>query len=289
MSIVPLLGFHEPISSFSHLITAVIFLIIGIKLIINSRGNLLRSSSIIIYVFCGVFLFSMSGVYHLLQKGTTSNYVLQILDHAGIYLMISGTFTPFQIILLRGYKRWLPLCAIWTLAITGLTLTAIFFSDMPEWLLLTFFISMGWMSIFTVWFIRKIHFLTVKDIFAGGILYTIGAITEYLRFPVIHEEYFGPHEIFHLFVSAAAIVHLYGIYKISTFPISDVLKVKVLRYPHEFKAYPYTENAKFIEKTDEKLRECIENWVKANYLTPYRPKEISYRYFDVDKVTLKDS
>lgn len=284
MNIIPLLGFHEPISSFSHLITAVVFLVYGIKMLIVAKGNRLRSLSLSLYVFCGVFLFSMSGVYHLLQKGTTSNYVLQILDHAGIYLMISGTFTPFQIILLRNAKRWSPLSIIWILAITGLTLTSIFFSVMPEWLLLSFFISMGWMSLFTVWFIRKIHFDTVKNIFYGGLLYTIGAIADFLRWPVIHGEYFGPHEIFHLFVSAAALVHFYGIYKISTLPISDKLNIKIIDSPKGFKAFSKDEALFLKANSEDGIRSEISKWINTNYLKVFIPKKVKLMFFKEDEL-----
>jgi channel protein (hemolysin III family) len=209
------LGFSEPISSIVHLLSALFFLVAGTTMIYKSNLHRLPLAGMVIYIFCAVFLFSMSGVYHLLEKETTANYVLRILDHAGIYLMIAGSFTPFQLILLKGAKRWGVLIPIWILAITGLTLTAIFFDSMPEWLLLSFFIAMGWLSLFTVYFIRKIDFLSVKYIFSGGVLYTVGAAFDFLRWPNLIDGVLAAHELFHLFITAAAMVHFKRIWDLS--------------------------------------------------------------------------
>ena len=276
---VPFLGFAEPISSLTHLVSALIIFILGLRMLWLARGNAKRLTSLTIYVFCCVFLFSMSGVYHLLNKGTSANYVLQILDHAGIYLMISGTFTPFQIILLRGVKRWAPLITIWILAITGLTLTSVFFSSMPEWLLLSFFISMGWMSLFTVWFIRNIDKEVVKYIFIGGLLYTIGAIADFARAPNLIPRILEAHEIFHIFVSSAALVHFYSIFRISTLPISDKPVVILKTYPDKVKAYIKSENAYFEAKTEDEVKSKISDWIEDNYISQYIPKRVTIKYF----------
>ena len=286
MEITPFLGFSEPISSISHLLSAVLFLGLGSKMIWLGRGNMGRTTALVIYTFCGIFLFSMSGVYHLLDKGTTSNYVLRILDHAGIYLMISGSFTPFQIIFLRGLKRWLPLIGIWILAITGLTLTSIFFSTMPEWLLLSFFISMGWMSLFTVAFIFPIDRPTVKFIFMGGVLYTLGAIADFARAPIIITQVIEAHEVFHFFVSAAAMVHFYAIYRIATVPISDKLTVIVKLRPHQVKAYFTSENACFFLENDAELKTVVKNWIEKFYPLKLRPKFVRFKYFKEDGLEL---
>lgn len=278
MEIIPFLGFHEPFSSLIHLITALCFLFFGVKLVYLGRGNWLRTSSLIAYIVCGVFLFSMSGVYHLLDKGTTGRYVLRILDHAGIYLMISGSFTPFQIILLRGVRRWIPLVLIWVLAITGLTLTAVFFDDMPEALLLTFFIGMGWMSLFTVWFLRKVCMSTIKYIFIGGVLYTMGAIFDFMRWPILLDGVVGPHELFHLFISLAAVTHLIGIYRISELGISEKLVVHVKKYPDLMTAKIRNERAWFKAKTDQEIKTRVKSWVDGNYLKTQKPKKIKLKY-----------
>lgn len=280
------LGFSEPMASWSHLIGAIIFLIAGVKMLIKARGNWLRIFSLSIYMFSALFLFSMSGVYHLLNKGTSANYVLQILDYAGIYLLIAGTFTPYQIILLRGAKRWIPLLGIWILAITGLTLTAIFFDDMPEWLILVFFLAMGWMSLFTVWFIRKTCLKTVKYIAIGGVLYTVGAIFDFLKWPELIDQIMGAHEIFHLFVLAAAIVHFFSIYVISSLPISEKLILIIRKFPNQFKAHFTTERAFFKGSIETQVQNDATNWVQKNYNQSLKPKKITIKHHREDIIKI---
>ena len=280
------IGFSEPLASWSHFAGAIIFLCWGAKTLIKGRGNFLRVSSLGIYIFSGFFLFCMSGVYHLLDKGTSANYVLQILDYAGIYLLIAGTFTPMQIILLRKYKRWIPLLAIWILAITGLTLTSIFFDDMPEWLILIFFLCMGWMSLFTVWFIRRISPITVKKIALGGILYTAGAIFDFLKWPTIIEGVFEAHEIFHLFVLAAALVHFHAIFSLAATPISARLTLIIRRFPTAYKAFFTTEKSYFEGEIEDKVQAQAVQWVKDQYPKSLRPTSIRVKHHNEDSIDI---
>ena len=284
---IPLLGFSEPLSSMSHLIAALFFLIAGLYVLYKGRGNLTRVFALLVYFGCNVFLFSMSGVYHLLEKGSDANYVLQILDHAGIFLMIAGSFTPFQIILLRGNKRWIPLFLIWTLAINGITFTSIFFDDMPEALKLSFYIGMGWMAVFTVWFIRKFDPKTVSLIILGGIFYTLGAIMDYLRWPVLLTQVLEAHEIFHILIVLGATTHLYAISRISHLPISDTLTVVIKKFPNRLIAYPRTENALLQAQSDDELRQVISQWIHNSFHEKLRPKRVRLRYFEEDHLNLE--
>jgi channel protein (hemolysin III family) len=132
MNIQSIPGFTEPFSSISHLLASFSFLIIGMILVQKSFGNKSRVFSLGVFAASNIFLFAMSGVYHLLEKGSTANYVLQILDHDGIFLLIAGTFTPLHAILTRGYSRWPILVVVWLIGINGVVFTSIFFSDMPH-------------------------------------------------------------------------------------------------------------------------------------------------------------
>ena len=85
------IGFSEPFSSWSHLIAAVAFLYMGYPLIKKGLGNRLRVFSLSIFTFSLVFLFSMSGVFHLLEGNTLGWEVLMRLDHAAIWVLIAGS------------------------------------------------------------------------------------------------------------------------------------------------------------------------------------------------------
>ena len=164
--------------------------------------------SIGVFGFSCVFLFSMSGVYHLLAVDGPARYVLRILDYAGIYLLIAGSFTAIHSVLFRGFMRWGMILLVWILAINGITLGSIFFDEMPELLSLTLFLGLGWLGIFSgivLWKKKGLRF--IKYYLYGGLSYTLGALLEFLRIPILIQGVFGPHEFFHFAVVFGVTFH----------------------------------------------------------------------------------
>lgn len=199
--IFPIPGFSEPFSALSHLIAAGIFLILGIVLMYQGRGHAGRVFALGIFSFSIVFLLAMSGVFHLLQPGGVGRAVLQRLDHAGIFFLIAGTFTPIHGLLFTRTLRWGILLIIWAIAVTGITLKSVFFTEIPEWLGLSLYLGMGWLGALTgILLYRRFHFHFIRYLVFGALAYTMGAVFEFLRLPVLVEGVIGPHEIFHIFV-----------------------------------------------------------------------------------------
>jgi channel protein (hemolysin III family) len=200
-------GFQEPVSSLSHLIGAGVFALLSIFLLARGRGNTGRIIALGIYAFSCVFLLSMSGVYHLLPLGD-GKVVLQRLDHAAIFVLIAGTFTPVNIILFRGLWRWGPLLVVWTFAVTAVTLKTILFNDVPQWLGITLYLSMGWFGAvvgYALW--RRFGLRFIQGLFWGGLAYTGGAILDLLRWPILVPGIVGSHEVFHVLVLAGVGFH----------------------------------------------------------------------------------
>jgi channel protein (hemolysin III family) len=201
-------GFTEPISSLTHLVGAGAFAIIGLVLIFRGRGNWARVVSLTVYVFSCVLLLSMSGVYHLLAFNGAGRAVLARLDHAAIFVFIAGTFTPAHVILFRGPGRWGMLLAIWGVAAAGVTLKTVFFTDTDEWLGLASYLAMGWLGIISgtaLW--RKYGRSFVRPLFWGGCAYTVGAVLDFLRWPILYPGVLGAHEAFHIAVLIGAALH----------------------------------------------------------------------------------
>jgi channel protein (hemolysin III family) len=130
MHTTPVPGFSDPFSSMSHLLGTFVFFILGLRLIFLARVHADWIVAVSIFTFTVVFQLSMSGVFHLLDHGTAGRVVLQRLDHAGIFALIAGTFTPIHTILFRGFWRWGILLLIWSVAIIGISLKSIFFNEM---------------------------------------------------------------------------------------------------------------------------------------------------------------
>ncbi|MDF2178589.1 hemolysin III family protein [Aliiglaciecola sp. CAU 1673] len=201
-------GFSDPFSSISHLLAALLVLHFGMALFRQAQGKQVRVVTVSIYVFTVFFLLSMSGVFHLLDPGTTGREVLKRLDHAGIFLLIAGTFTPIHAIMFRGFWRWGFLTLIWALAITGVVLKTIYFNALSEWLGLIFYIGLGWMGILSACLIHRMYGCEIiKPLLFGAIAYTLGALLDFLRVPVLIPGVLGPHELFHIAVLAGIAWH----------------------------------------------------------------------------------
>jgi channel protein (hemolysin III family) len=201
-------GFTEPFSSLSHLLGAFIFFIYGIKLIMLARSHAGWMAAVSVFVLSGVFLLSMSGVFHLLEFHGINRAVLQRLDHAGIFALIAGTFTPVHSIIFKGFWRWGFLIAIWSLAIAGITLKSIFFNELAEWVGLVAYLGLGWLGILSAYMTHRLHgFSIIKPLVYGALAYTAGASMEFLRLPVLITDVIGPHELFHIAVLAGIAWH----------------------------------------------------------------------------------
>jgi len=193
-------GFREPVSCLTHLVAAVVFVILGYHLVRRGRGSWIRSASLATMAIASVFLLSMSGVYHLLGPGTGRN-VMRQLDIAGVFALIAGTVTPVHAILFSGFNRWGPLLLVWSAAITGITLRTIFSESLPFAVGTGIFLLLGWggaISCALLW--KRYGYTFVKPLVWGGIAYTLGAISLMLNWPTLIPSVIGPHELWHVAV-----------------------------------------------------------------------------------------
>lgn len=210
-------GFHEPFSAISHLLGAVAFLIQGLMLLGRGRGDRTRMVYLGIYAGACVLLMSMSGVYHMMVRGGVAHRVMERLDHAAIFVLIAGTFTPTLGILFRGWLRWGQLSLIWTAAVVGITLKTIFFDNLVEWLGLSFYFTLGWFgSVSAVFLVRRHGFVFIKPLLWGGIAYSVGGIVELLRWPTVIPRVIDAHGVFHVAVLTGALFHWRFIWQFAT-------------------------------------------------------------------------
>jgi len=201
-------GLSDPFSSVTHLAGAAVFAILAVVLLHRGRGDAGRMLSLCVFAFSCLLLLSLSGAYHLLAPGTAGREVLKRLDHAAIFGLIAGSFTPVHAILFRGGWRWGMLGGVWGAAITGLTVKTFYFAATPEWVGLLMYLGLGWMGVISVAALaRRYGIGFVRPLIWGGLAYTAGAVTEFLRWPELLPGIVGPHEIFHLAVLAGIAWH----------------------------------------------------------------------------------
>jgi channel protein (hemolysin III family) len=115
------------------------------------------------------------------------------------------------------HHRWWPLAFVWIVAVTGVTLRTIFFDNLPEEVGLMFYLALGWVglaSFVVLW--HRYSFSFVALLLGGGLAYTIGAVAEYLRWPVLLDGVIHPHEVFHLAALVGAFCHWLFLWRVAT-------------------------------------------------------------------------
>jgi channel protein (hemolysin III family) len=197
-------GFHQPISSLSHLVGALIFAVLSVFLLKPLWKDWSRLSFMAVFAFSTVLLLTMSGVYHMLEPGGTAKFVMLQMDVSAIYLLIAGSFTFLHGCLFEGWKRWGMLVPIWTIACLGILTTAFFQEHMNPTVTMMAFLTMGWLGLGSGGLLLRTYGRrTVDPIFLGGVIYTVGALSNCFHWPIIIPRVFGPHELMHLCVLVA--------------------------------------------------------------------------------------
>jgi channel protein (hemolysin III family) len=201
-------GFGDPLSALTHLAGAFVFARLGVSLVQQGRGELQRTMSLVVFAFACVLLLLISGTYHLWPPDGAFREVLRRLDHAAIFVLIAGSFTPVHAILFRGAWRWGMLAGIWATAIAGLTFKTVYFTAIPEWFGLALYLGFGWLGVVSwIALVRRFGFRFARPVLWGAMAYTFGALTDFLRWPTLAPGILGPHELFHLAVLAGLSFH----------------------------------------------------------------------------------
>lgn len=190
----------DPVSTLTHGIGAAVFGLLAAELVWRGRGNAGRVAALAIFAGSAVLLLAASAAFHAAPAGSAVRTALQRVDHALIFVLIAGTFTPIHAIRFRGLMRWGVIGLIWTLAAAGIAVKTVYFESVPEWLGVTLYLAMGWMGLgamigtWRAWGLRAALWMV-----GAGLAYTAGAVIEMADWPRLGAGW-GPHEVFHVFV-----------------------------------------------------------------------------------------
>ena len=178
-------------------------LLLGAVLVIGSSGPAERTSAVV-FATALAAMFGISALYHRITWRPRTRLWMRRLDHAAIYLLIAGTYTPFALLALTDVWRWTILPVVWGGALVAIVLK-LAWVDAPKWLAVAIGIALGWIGVVALpqlW--THAGLAGVALLLAGGILYTVGAIVYARRRPDPVPDVFGYHELFHALVIAAA-------------------------------------------------------------------------------------
>ena len=153
-----------------------------------------------------LLLFTVSGIYHRGNWSKRTWEILRRFDHANIFLLIAGSYTPFTLILLHGGARVGLLVLVWTGAVLGVAFR-ILWIDAPRWLYVPIYGALGWAAIFYASDFSSGGTSVIALVAVGGILYTLGGLVYALKRPDPFPTWFGFHEIFHCFTIVAFVCH----------------------------------------------------------------------------------
>lgn len=185
-------------------------LIAGIALIAMADTTRARFACAV-FAATACMLFGVSGVYHRGNWGPRGEAVLRRLDHANIFLIIAGTYTPLTMLLLPDSTGRTLLWAVWVAAAAGIAFR-VFWVGAPRWLYTPCYIAMGWAAVFFLPdFLRTGGIVVLVLIVTGGLLYSAGGVIYGLKRPNPSPRWFGFHEVFHSLTLAAFVVHYVGI------------------------------------------------------------------------------
>jgi hemolysin III len=178
-------------------------LLLGAALVVGASGAAERTSAVV-FATALATMFGVSALYHRITWRPRARLWMRRLDHAAIYLLIAGTYTPFALLALTDVWRWTILPVVWGGALVGIVLK-LAWVDAPKWLAVTTGIALGWIGVVALPQLWAYAGLTgVGLLLAGGVLYTGGAIVYARRRPDPVPAVFGYHELFHALVIAAA-------------------------------------------------------------------------------------
>jgi hemolysin III len=198
---------EEVINSITHGIGALLSIaaLIALVMLAGKHGDVWYMISFSIYGFTLILLYLSSTLYHSFSNPKIKNLFAR-LDHVSIFLLIAGTYTPILLTSIRGVVGWSMFCIIWTIALIGAVIRAIYLHRFRK-LMVAIYLMMGWMFVLAGKHIfMSLPSVSITFLVLGGVAYSCGVIFYMWRkLPY-------SHGIWHLFVLAGSVLHFFAIY-----------------------------------------------------------------------------
>jgi len=198
---------NDPFSCYSHLLGVLLSIGGLVALVALSQGDPWRVVGFSIYGASLILLYSASTAYHWLALPSRRKDLLRRLDHAAIFVLIAGTYTPVCLITLRGRWGWSLGGVVWGLALVGVVLK-LSSPHLSRRMTTALYLGMGWIAVVAVApLVRSLPLGGLMWLLIGGVAYSLGAMVYAVKRPDPFPARFGFHEIFHLFVLGGSTAH----------------------------------------------------------------------------------
>jgi len=190
----------------THALGVVLSVVALVGMIMSARDSTVEMVSALIFGGSLILLYLFSTLYHV-STTVRRKSLLQGMDHACIYLLIAGSYTPVMLISLRGAWGWTLLCIVWFMAIAGVVIKTMFPGKKDHWISTALYIVMGWLAVIAIGpLLRALPFAGVAWLVAGGLSYTFGVIFFVWKKLPYH------HAIWHLFVLGGSACHVAAVW-----------------------------------------------------------------------------
>jgi hemolysin III len=184
-----------------HEVAFVVAALVGIAFAAELDGRRLVGAAV--FAASAVVMLGASALYHRRMWGPTGRLWMRRADHAGIYLLIAGTYTPVGLLAMHGTLQHVVLAVVWIGAAAAI-LTKFCWVGAPKWMSVFFGLTLGWIGVAAMPQLEhSAGIAAVALLAAGGIAYTVGAVVYGLKRPDPFPRVFGYHEIFHAFTLVA--------------------------------------------------------------------------------------
>ena len=180
-------------------------IIMNLVLIVLADGHLAEWTSAV-FALCSILLFGTSALYH---RGNWTDKIMGLFrraDHANIFLLIAGTYTPVAALTLPGKQAIIVLSIIWAGALAGILIKTIW-PTAPRWVGVSLYILLGWGAVMQLPAFWGANPAVLVLILAGGLAYTVGAVFYATKRPNPLPTIFGFHELFHACTIIAFLCH----------------------------------------------------------------------------------
>ena len=189
-----------------HEVAFAISLVTGTVIVCLAEGAKERVAASV-YAASVALLFGTSAAYHRGVWGPRAHGLMSRLDHSMIFVLIAGTYTPFALLLLHGWVRWVVFGIVWGGAAAGITLRNVL-RQPPRWVFVLLYLALGWVAVGIVPQILSAGGVAVFVlVIVGGVFYSAGAVVYARQKPDPSPRWFGFHEVFHALTLAAFAVH----------------------------------------------------------------------------------
>jgi len=193
---------EELASSVTHGVGVALSIAALVGMLLAAKGEPYKVVSASVFGGTLILLYLSSTLYHAFS-GPRVKALFQLFDHACIYLLIAGSYTPLTLVSLRGPWGWSLLCVVWFLALAGVIIKSFFASKKDHWISTVLYIAMGWIAIIAIGpMMKTLAPAGIAWLVAGGLCYTLGTIFfAWRKLPY-------NHAIWHLFVLAGSGCHV---------------------------------------------------------------------------------